>query len=110
MFGRLPRSFDAFTWHYYTYDVPPAADELARSARCNQAFRLGDTAWGIQFHAEVTLDTVNLWLQDEEDFPHVPDPTGLAAETAERIGAWNDLGRNLAGAFLEVAARTAVAV
>ena len=30
--------------------------ELARSAVCTQAFRVGERAWGIQFHAEVTLD------------------------------------------------------
>jgi GMP synthase (glutamine-hydrolysing) len=108
IFGGLPQSFDAFTWHYYTYDVPPTADELARSDRCNQAFRLGEAAWGIQFHAEVTLDTVHLWLEDEADFPHVPDRAALAAQTEARIGEWNALGRDLAGAFLEVAERAAV--
>ena len=33
----------------------------------------------------------------------VPD-----AETEQRIGEWNDLGRTLCGAFLEVAERAAV--
>jgi GMP synthase (glutamine-hydrolysing) len=103
VFGRLPARLDAFGWHYYTYDLPPAAEELARSARCNQAYRLGETAWGIQFHAEVTLETIRLWLDDKDEFPLDLDREELWAETQERIGAWNDLGRRLCGAFLEVA-------
>src|SRR5581483_9151050 len=54
LLGSLPRRFLAFQWHHYTYGVPAGAEELATSSVCTQAFRLGDTAWGIQFHAEVT--------------------------------------------------------
>src|SRR5918994_3743443 len=43
----LPRRFDAFEWHHYTYDVPVGATELARSGVTTQAFRLG-SALGIQ--------------------------------------------------------------
>jgi GMP synthase (glutamine-hydrolysing) len=103
VFARLPTRFDAFGWHYYTYDLPPAAEELARSARCNQAYRLGETAWGMQFHAEVTLETIRLWLDDKDEFPLDLDREELWVDTQERIGAWNDLGRGLCGAFLEVA-------
>jgi len=103
VFGGLPTRFDAFGWHYYTYDLPTGAGELARSARCNQAYRLGETAWGIQFHAEVTLQTVYSWLADEDDFPTDVDRDVLQAETEERIGKWNDFGRSLCGAFIEVA-------
>jgi GMP synthase-like glutamine amidotransferase len=103
LFGRLPERFDAFGWHYYTYDVPPAAEVLATSRRCNQAYRLGDSAWGIQFHAEVTLDTVRSWLDDEDEFPLDLDRDALWAETQEKIGSWNELGRGLCAAFLEVA-------
>ena len=106
--GRLPERFDAFGWHYYTYDLPAGAEELARSARCNQAYRLGETAWGIQFHAEVTLETVRLWLDDKDEFPSDLDRDRLWAETQERIGEWNELGRRLCGSFVQVAERAAV--
>ena len=108
--GRLPRRFDAFGWHYYTYDLPAAAEELARSARCNQAYRLGEAAWGIQFHAEVTLETVRSWLDDKDDFPLDLDRVALWAETQERIDEWNELGRRLCGAFIEVAERSPLRV
>jgi GMP synthase (glutamine-hydrolysing) len=107
VFGRLAERFDAFGWHYYTYDLPAGAEELARSARCNQAYRLGESAWGIQFHAEVTLETVRSWLDDKDDFPLDLDRDALWAETQARIGGWNELGRTLCGAFVRVAERAA---
>jgi GMP synthase-like glutamine amidotransferase len=110
LFSRLPARFEAFGWHYYTFDLPERAEELARSARCNQAFRLGENAWGVQFHPEVTPDTVRAWLADKDKFPLGFDRETLAAETARKIGTWNDFGRTLCGGFVEIAERAAVAV
>jgi len=103
--GALPERFDAFQWHYYTYDVPAGAVELAKSPVCTQAFRLGLNAWGVQFHPEVTLSQVQSWVDEKEEVP-IDDPA-LMAETTERIGAWNDLGRNLCDAFVTAAERVA---
>jgi len=97
VFGWLPPRFDGFQWHHYTYDLPAGAVELARSAACTQAFRLG-RAYGIQFHAEVTSGTIESWLGDDSD--EVANPNTLRAETTERIDAWNQLGRGLCRAFL----------
>ena len=107
LFARLPARFDAFGWHYYTYDLPERAEELGRSARCNQALRLGENAWGVQFHPEVTLEIVESWLDDEDDFPADLDRAELEAQTRRKISAWNDLGRALCGGFLELAERLA---
>jgi len=104
--GRLPRVFDAFQWHYYAFDVPEGGEALARSAVCSQAFRLGEHAWAVQFHPEVTLAQVERWIDDPDD--PCADPEGLRAVTRERIGAWNELGRSLCGAFLDTAERMAV--
>jgi GMP synthase (glutamine-hydrolysing) len=100
LLGLLPQSFHAFQWHYYTYDVPAEAEELARSETCTQAFRLGESAWGIQFHAEITMDEIVEWSEDGED-----DPLSEEAleESRQRIGEWNELGRRLCGGFLELA-------
>ncbi len=97
VFGALPPRFDAFQWHHYTYGLPAEAVELARSAVCTQAFRLG-RAYGIQFHAEVTGAQVEQWFG--EDPGDVADPEALRQETAARIAGWNELGRGLCGAFL----------
>ena len=95
--GSLPERFDAFQWHHYTFELPAGAEELARSALCTQAFRLG-SAWGVQFHPEVHAAQVDAWLDEEPS--DVPDPELLRRETRNRIGGWNELGRELCGAFL----------
>ena len=101
--GALPRTFEAMQWHHYTYEIPAGAVELARSSSCTQAFRLGDTCWGVQFHPEVTREQVNGWIADTSDPP--PDPEGLRSDTEAKIARWNELGRALCSAFLEVAER-----
>jgi GMP synthase (glutamine-hydrolysing) len=105
LLGRLPPRFEAFQWHYYEHGLPAGAVELARSPVCTQAFRLGDSAWGVQFHPEVTLAQVEGWLEDDEPTPL--DRERLLADTRERIEAWNELGRTLCDAFVDVAERVA---
>jgi len=100
--GHLPARFEAFQWHYYEHGVPAGAVELARNEVCTQAFRLGDCAWGVQFHPEVTLAQIEAWM--EEDEPVAP---WLLDETRERIDEWNELGTGLCDAFVEVAERIA---
>ena len=108
LLGRLPPRFEAFQWHYYEHGLPAGAVELARSPVCTQAFRLGDSAWGVQFHPEVTLAQVQGWLEDDEPIPL--DRERLLADTRERIDPWNELGRTLCDAFVDVAERVATPV
>lgn len=52
---RFPETIQAFHWHGETFDLPPGAVHLARSAGCeNQAFQIGRAAIGTQFHLETT--------------------------------------------------------
>jgi GMP synthase-like glutamine amidotransferase len=99
--GALPPRFEAFQWHHYAFGVPDGGAELAASSVCTQAFAVG-RAWGIQFHAEVTRETVATWIA--QDGNELPMPVAeLLAETDRRIGAWNDSGRVLCAAFLDAA-------
>ena len=101
VFGALPARFDAFQSHLYAFDVPARATELARNSCCSQAFRLGERAWGIQFHPEVTAEQVDRWLADRD---RGIDVEAVRAQTRERIGAWNEIGRTLCSRFLDTAA------
>jgi len=105
--GRLPTRATVFQWHQYTFELPPGATELARSPICAQAFRLGDRlAWGIQFHAEVTLPMLTAWTEEDPD--ELPMPAAeLLAESERVIGRSNAQGRWLADAFLREAASAA---
>jgi GMP synthase (glutamine-hydrolysing) len=100
----LAPRFEAFEWHSYEFDLPPRAVPLARSEVCLQAYRVGEVAWGIQFHAEVDANDAEHWLDDyrtDEDAVRIAiDPDALRAETRAKIGAWNRLGRELCGRFL----------
>ncbi|HEX3947488.1 MAG TPA: type 1 glutamine amidotransferase, partial [Acidimicrobiales bacterium] len=50
----LPARLQVLHWHGDTFAVPPGAVHLASSPRYrSQAFRIGDRAWGFQFHVEV---------------------------------------------------------
>jgi GMP synthase-like glutamine amidotransferase len=106
----LPERFEAFQWHSYEAPLPPGATLLARSAVCLQAFRLEGPAWGIQFHAEVSAADVDHWIDDyrtDEDAVRIGlDPDRLRAQTAPRMDAWNELGRDLCNRFLDAAIPT----
>ena len=73
---------------------------------CPQAFRLGEAAWGVQFHPEVTLEQLLGWAAEKNEVPM--DWDTFLAEAEARIGEWNALGRTLCVAFLEAAARVPV--
>jgi GMP synthase (glutamine-hydrolysing) len=107
LFARLPRRFEALQWHYYAFDVPAGGIELALSPVGSQAFRLGDLAWGVQFHPEVTLAMVEQWLEEPEEVDF--DREALRRETLERIEEWNALGRELCAGFLGAVERLRLA-
>jgi GMP synthase (glutamine-hydrolysing) len=105
VFGGLPGRFSSFQWHSYAFELPAHGVLLARNERCRQAFRAGEAAWGLQFHAEVTPAIVAGWIDsskpEDEDAPI--DAERLRMDTDRHIDRWNELGREICGRFLAVA-------
>jgi GMP synthase-like glutamine amidotransferase len=102
--GVMPGTVDAFQWHYYTFELPEQAVQLAVSASARQAFRLGERAWGIQFHAEVDRDMLDVWF--DHGAAELPKPVAeITAETDRSLETWNAQGRALCNAFLDEARR-----
>jgi len=105
--GALAPRFEALQWHSYRSPLPPYAVELALSPLALQAYRIGEVAWGIQFHAEASEIDASSWAVNyavDEDAVRIGiDPDFLGAQILERIGEWNALGRGLCGRFLEAA-------
>jgi GMP synthase (glutamine-hydrolysing) len=109
--GPLAPSFEALQWHSYEVPLPPGAVALATSPVSLQAWRAGEAAYGIQFHAEVSAADAESWIDDYRSDPDAVriglDPDALRAETRPRIEAWNQLGREMCVRFLETAAARA---
>ena len=62
LFAGFDDSFLSLQWHGDTFELPPGAVRLATSPLAsNQAFRVGDGAYGVQFHLEVTGPMAREW-------------------------------------------------
>jgi len=58
----LPWPSHVYHWHSEGFELPPGAELLARGEVFpNQAFRYGESAFGLQFHPEVTREMMCLW-------------------------------------------------
>lgn len=107
-------------FHFDAFTAPPTSEVLARSPRCDQAFRQ-DRHLGVQFHPEITPAEFETWAarwtgtELEERFTELGiDAGALRAETAERaeasrVASWrlfDDFGRR-AGLLPHAAEATA---
>jgi GMP synthase (glutamine-hydrolysing) len=108
VFGPLAPRFKAFSWHSYEFPLPPGAIELARSELCLQACRIGEAAWALQFHPEVSAADAFGWIdgyEADEDAVRIGlDDAAFRFETEARIAAFNQLGRDICRRWLEFAA------
>ncbi|MGI8533005.1 MAG: type 1 glutamine amidotransferase, partial [Geodermatophilaceae bacterium] len=94
VFARVPFTPDVLQWHYDEISRLPAGAVLLASspAYVNQAFRIGECAWGLQFHIETTPDMVGHWVAAD---------TGQAAEwgldlaalTEKAVAAHDDIAQ-----------------
>lgn len=68
LFARVPFVPDVLQWHFDEItQLPPGAVLLAASSRYpHQAFRLGNRAWGIQFHIECDTEMIRTWTVGNE--------------------------------------------
>ena len=111
LFSVLPETFPTFQWHAYCFEPPPGATLLARNASYNQAFRIGSSAWGTQFHIEADGDTIREWLGVGADDirAHDLDPATIARDTGEHDAAHIALANRLGNRFAEIVRAYAVA-
>ncbi len=67
--NNFPPSLDVLHWHSDRIILPPEAILLASSERCReQFFRIGDNAFGLQFHIEVEYSSYIKWIEKDNDF------------------------------------------
>lgn len=63
-FAGFPERCPAFHWHGDTFAIPAGATRLAFSQACaNQAFAIGASLVGLQFHLETTPESMELLIE-----------------------------------------------
>ena len=79
----LPAEFNVMQWHSETFEIPKGAIHLAENNVCrNQMYQIGKNVLGFQFHPEITPETLNLFLENEEELDHFP---GQYVQTQQQL-------------------------
>jgi GMP synthase (glutamine-hydrolysing) len=109
LFDGLPPRFQAMQWHYYACRPGDGAVELMVNPVSLQAMRVGDSAWGTQFHIEVTRPVLLSWLEmggDDLAANGLPRDRFLAS-LDEHLDTHERVGRTLAERFAALSAARA---
>lgn len=90
----FPPTLDAFHWHGDTFELPPGAVQLARSAACaQQGFQYGARCIGLQCHLETTPESAATMIEHGRheliSAPYVQDAATIRAAPAARYAAIN---------------------
>ncbi|MGR6432356.1 type 1 glutamine amidotransferase [Rhizobium sp. PAMB 3174] len=107
----LAGGFRAFEWHDDTFTLPQGAVHLAAGATVpNQAFRVGEAAYGFQCHFEAGTRVVERWSTEFADAALRMDPDWPrrhASEAALHGAPAHASGMAIARAWIGVARRQA---
>jgi GMP synthase (glutamine-hydrolysing) len=109
LFDGLPQRFQAMQWHYYACRPSNGAVELMTNPVSLQALRVGDAAWGTQFHIEVTRPVLLTWLDmGGDDLAANGYPRDRFLESLDQhLETHQQVGRTLAERFARFATQPA---
>lgn len=99
---------EIFQWHSDTFTLPPVAQHLAASHDCrHQAFRIGECAYGLQFHLEADRALIRRWLDAKRHVAELErrgvriDRGLVERETAANLPQAGRLARLVFGEFID---------
>ena len=102
LLSSLPERQTVLHWHGDTFALPEGAQRLcANDLYENQAFSVGGTAWGFQFHFEVDREAVQAFVHafEGEVIASGFDPGDILAEATESLGRLIDLREQVTTRF-----------
>lgn len=84
--GFLDKITHFYQWHREGFAIPESAVRLASGDRFpNQAFRIGQSAYGLQFHPEATPGIINSWLFEWGQMLSLPGAQNREQQLADII-------------------------
>jgi GMP synthase (glutamine-hydrolysing) len=91
-----------FQWHEDRFELPAGAIHLAETPDCDhQAFRLGKTTYGVQFHPEMTVAGIEQWLNESTSLAEA-DKAAIRADTERYYPPYQTQNRQLFRRFLKL--------
>jgi len=109
LLGYLPECATVFQWHSDGFELPSGAIHLASSIHYkNQAFRVGRSIYGLQFHLEVTPPMIERWIGERaKDLALAPYilPDKIIADTQNHAATLKYYGERFLTEFVRRVAR-----
>ena len=102
-----PKDGPWFQFHYDRWQLPPGAKEIARNPIASQAFVIQNSL-ALQFHPEVTAESLRLWLDwdgDKSVIEDGQDPEIMYAQTIAIDTMSRERTYDLIDAFLKRVAK-----
>ena len=105
LFSHFGASKRVFQWHGDTFELPDGAVQMAASPLCaQQAFRHGESAYGLQFHMEMTSAMIESWLAEpagcaEIDALDYIDPQEIRRQIPAELDGMQALAARVFGEF-----------
>lgn len=92
----FPEAFEVLHWHGDTFELPAGAIQLAGNEACeNQAFQLGKSVIGLQFHLETTPESLADLVANSRDElvpdSHIQAEADIVAASDEQYRRINQL-------------------
>lgn len=110
LLGYMPENATVFQWHGDGFELPRGAIRLASSTHYGtQAFRLGRTIYGLQFHLEVTPPMIERWIEERsKDLALAPYvlPEKILADTQSYAPALKYYGERFISEFVRRVSRS----
>lgn len=108
LFAHFAPRETVFQWHGDTFELPAGAVQLCRGESCpQQAFRYGEHAYGVQFHAEVTAEIIDRWLSEPAGCQELAelvdiDAAKICEQSPRQLPAMHELAAKLFGGFAKL--------
>ena len=100
IFSRFPKGFNAFQLHSDMFEMPKSCMHLIESFECkNQAFRIKDNVYCLQFHLELTQGMLSQWLKVYEKDLNPQDLDNILMPLGDNLMALTSLAESFLKKF-----------